>query len=249
MNIINELQLKIGSKEKIIYFGTPDNKKELDEMFRLRYAVYSSKNYLNPNGQLDSLDKDEYDLKNKCNYFAAKIDNKIIGTIRLIQDKFLPTEKECFKFEEPEPIKKIPREKRGELSRLIIIPYSKKQYLPRNLVFLFLMDCVVKFFLQNNILGGYSFITNKLYNKIKKLKIPIHIITSYKQIYPKDGLLYPYFNQQNNSIIPVYYLGDEIKDYLEEIFAKKRLFKKIASNRFILRPTLYNKFLRSLKVI
>ncbi len=249
MKVINELYLRVKNKDKVIYFGIPTIKKELEEMFCLRYEVYKIRGYLNVD-RLNSnlLDRDEYDLNGKCYYFIAKIDNKIIGNVRLIKDNTLPTEK-CFKFKEPAEIKKIPRDKRGELSRLIVIPYSKKEYLPRHLILFFLINSVIEFSFKNEILGGYSFITKKLYNKLKKLRVPIHTINSYIKIYPKEGILYPYFHQKDNPIIPIYYLRDEVGVFIENIFNKKNIFGKLTKNKFVLKNTLYTRFLRSLKII
>lgn len=245
MKKICEVSFTLDKKNKIIYFGIPDTKEELDEMFQLRYNVYKDRKYIKTNVLSD---KDEYDVENKCIYFIAKIDNHIIGTVRLILDEFLPTEKDCFNFEEPLEIKKISRNQRGELSRLIVIP-PQKNYLPRHLVMLFLIKSIINYSGENNILGGYSFVTKNLYYKIKNLGIPFHIISSYDQIYPCDGLMHPYFSRKENPILPIYYLREEVSNYLENVFDKKKLVKKITEEKFILENNLYNKFLRFLKII
>jgi len=249
MKIINELNLKIGKDKKIIYFGIPDNAEELNKMFSLRYDVYKNNKYFNPSIKYGPIDKDEYDLENKCFYFIAKIDGKIIGTIRAIKDNILPIESYCFKFEEPDAIKIIPRNERVELGRLVVVPPGEKQYLPRNIVLLFLIKSAVNFLQEKNINGGYAFVTKKLYNKLSKLKVPFCSIEKYTQIYPQSGLLYPYFNKKDNPIYPIFYLRKDLEKYFSKIFNKKKLVKEIDKNKFVLIDSLYNNFLRLLNII
>jgi len=250
MKITYQLQTKIKNEDKIINFGIPDNPDETEKMHRLRFSSYSYKGYINPKLFPDGIEKDEYDKDGKCTYFIAKLDDKILDTVRLIKDKYLPTEKECFKFEEPEEMKNIPREQRAELGKLIIIPPDKDKniYLPRNLIMLFLINTLVSWGIENNILGGYAFIKEKLRIKLEKLKMPVHLIKDYTQIYPKYGILYGYFNQENDKAIPIFYLTEEFKNYIDKIVNKSLMFKK-DGNKFILRENLYNKFLKSLKII
>lgn len=249
MKILNELSLKIDKKKKTIYFGMPDSEKEIKEMFNLRYLVYKSKNYLKNKLTVNLSDKDIYDLEKKCFYFIATLDDKIIGTVRLIKTDPLPTESECFNFKEPLQMGKISRIQRAELSRLISIPYDVDKYLPRNIVLLFLMKSVFDFCLKNNISGGYSFITKKLYIKIKKLKVPFHLINNYVLIYSKDGLLSPYFSQKDNPIYPIYFLINEFDHYLKEVFENRKIFKKESNKKFFLKSNIYNSFLRFLGII
>lgn len=247
MILLNELHLKINKLDKVIYFGIPSTKKELMDMFSLRRRMYSIKGYLKEDV---SSDKDEYDNRDKSDYFIAKIDNRIIGTLRLIKDDNLPMEKDCFSFKEPIAIKKFSKNQRREISRLVIIPYDKekKQYLPRNIVLLFLVKSLIDFSSENNIYAGYSFVTKSLYVKLKKLKMPIHIINKYKQIYPPNGLLYPYFSKKDNPIIPIYYLKEEVEEYIDGLL-KKGIFKIINNNKFVLKSSLYNKILKLLGII
>ncbi|MFH1900606.1 MAG: hypothetical protein ABIJ83_05050 [Patescibacteria group bacterium] len=248
MKIIYQLQIKINNKDKIINFGIPDNPDEIEKMHRLRFNSYSYKKYIDPKLFPDGIEKDEYDKDGKCTYFIAKLDDKILGTVRLIKDKYLPTEKECFKFEEPEEMKNISREQRAELGRLIIIPPDKNVYLPRNLIMLFLINTLVTWGIENNILGGYAFIKEKLRIKLEKLKMPIHLIKDYVQIYPKNGILYGYFSQEDDKVIPIFYFTEEFKNYIDKIVNKSLIFKK-ETTKFILRENLYNKFLKLLKII
>ncbi len=249
MKVIKELQLKVGGEDKVIFFGMPDSKEEIGEMHQLRYKVYSSRNYIDRKLFLDGFEKDEYDEKQKCAYFIAKIDGKIIGTVRLIQDDFLPTEKECFQFEEPDQIKQIPRSQRAELGRLIVVPYGNNVYLPRNLVTMFLINSLLLYGLENKILGGYAFIKNNLRIKLEKLKMPIHLISGFVQVYPRDGMLAGYFGDSANKVVPMYFIVEEFEKYTDKIIENSLMFKKAGGRRYILRDNLYNKFLKLLKII
>ena len=244
MKTICELFFKIAGEDKTIFFGIPDGEDELKKMFLLRREVYKRNEYINTES-----DEDEYDKNGKCVYFIAKIEDEIIGTVRLILDNPLPTQKNCFDFQEPPEMEKIMEDKRGEISRLISIPYKEKVYLPRHLTLLFLINCVLKYSEENNILGGYSFITTKLYDKISRIRIPFHIIKKFQQKYPPDGLMYLYFSNKNNPILPIYYKIDEVKMYMENLFKNKRMFEKISDNKFRLKDNLYNRFLKLLKII
>lgn len=247
MKTIYELQLKVNNEDKIINFGIPDNPDEIEKMHRLRFNSYSYRGYIDPKLFPDGIEKDEYDKNEKCIHFIAKLNDKILGTVRLIKDEYLPTEKECFKFGEPEEMKKIPRNQRAELGRLVIIPPDKDRniYLPRNLIMLFLINTLVTWGIENNILAGYAFIKEKLKIKLNKLKAPIHLIKDYTQIYPEDGIIYGYFSQEDDKAIPIYFITQEFKDFIDK---KSYMFKK-EGHKFILRENLYNKFLRLLKII
>lgn len=244
MKKIYELFLKIAGENKTIFFGIPNTENELEKMFSLRKEVYTKNEYINQES-----DKDEYDENGKSIYFIAKIENDIIGTVRLILDNPLPTQKDCFDFQEPKAMQAIAKDKRGELSRLISVPYKKNIYLPRHLVMLFLISCAFKYAEENDIQGGYSFVTTKLYDKMNKIKVPFRIVKKYKQKYSDGSLMYPYFNKKDNPILPIYYNTQEIKIYLENLFKDKKMFEKISDNKFKLKNNLYNKFLKLLKII
>ena len=244
MKLLSELFLKIDGENKSILFGIPNSQGEMEKMFLLRQEVYKRNNYISTES-----DKDEYDKDGKSTYFIAKIGDDVIGTVRLIKDIPLPTQKECFDFQEPKEMKEISLINRAELSRLISIPYKGKIYLPRHLILLFLIDCICEYAQQKDILGGYSFITSKLYDKMTKIRIPFHIVKNFKQKYPPTGLMYPYFNKKDNQIVPIYYKLDEIKGYLENLFKNKRMFEKIGENKIRLKDNLYNRFLKFLKII
>ncbi len=245
MKVLKEIVLKVGNKDKTIYFGLPDNDKELEEMYKFRYRVYLKHNYIIEN--IEGRDVDEYD-NGRSIYFIAKIDNRIIGTVRLIQAEYLPTEKDCFNFQEPLEISKIPRNQRAELSRLIVEHYDKKVFLPRHLVMLGLLSVIMVYALENNINGGYSFIKDSLKVKLNKLDFPFYSIKNFRQVYNK-GILNKYFNDNTDLVWPIYYLTAEIVPYFDKIFGKKIFFRKKNSNKIFFKNQLLFKFLQKINAL
>jgi len=238
--------------EKVIYLGEPIQEGEMEEMFKLRYEVYVEHNYISKKLFPDRQEKDSYDLEKKCIYFIAVIDDEVIGSIRVIRDDALPTEKECFKFRAPKEIKEILRDRRAELSRLIAKKHrTGGNFLPRHLVLLGLLSVALEFALKNNIEGGYAFIKNSLYKKLKKIRIPFHTIKSYQQIYDQ-AVLRKYFHQEKNPVRPIYFLRSEIEQYLNWLFNNKLFFEKLSETEYRLkrinRPLFFIFLLRFNKV-
>lgn len=244
MDIRLKVSLRIHRRIKNLIFGLPDNKNEFDEMFKFRYRNYLKHNYIEHN--ITEKDIDEYDYNNKCYYFIAKIDNRIIGCVRLIRDYYLPTEKECFKFMEPQQMKAISRDSRTEISRLIVEQFSKDMSLPRHLVLLGLIKVICDYGEEKKLFGGYSFIKKTLEIKLDRLKFSYHKIKNYKQIY-NGTILKKYFNDFKNSVIPIYYFFHEVKIYINKIFNNRLLFSKQSEKDYIFRSiflwNLYRKFL------
>lgn len=159
MKIYNTLIINCQNRNVEIKVGIPDSEEELIKMFKLRYEIYSQKNYIDPDQFPDRLEKDEYDKNNKTVYFIASINDDIIGTLRIIKDYPLPTQL-YFKFQEPEQIKNINKENLAEIGRLIVKPFklTERIFLPRHLVMLILFKSVCDYAKEDNILGGYAFI-------------------------------------------------------------------------------------------
>lgn len=239
MDVHLKIKLILNRNLKFIYFGVPNNILELDEMYRFRYRIYLENNYISPNNSKKDIDR--YD-KNKSIYFIATVDNRIIGSARLIKDYYLPTEKDCFHFEEPLDMKHIPRDQRVEVSRLIVEKYDKEVYFPRHLVMLGLFYTIMQYAKRNGFRAGYSFIKESLVKKLDKMQFPYHKIEKFTQVY-KSGTLQKYFNDEKNPVIPIYYMIDEIAEYLDGIFNNKLLFKKENSNVLCLRSGLLWKFI------
>jgi N-acyl-L-homoserine lactone synthetase len=241
MKILKEIHLKTKRGNKILFLGMPNTNEELKEMFKLRYDIYSKLGYISKDSFPQKVEQDDYDNEKKCDYFIAKIDDQIVGSARLIQDYYLPTEKECFKFEEPPEMKNIPREKRGEIGRLIV---SKRDnnFLPPHLVLLGILDSIMRFSFQKDLRAGFSFVKKSLMEKLKKLRVPFHVIKSYTQIYSKKHL-WGYFHDPKDPVLPVYYFRDEAKKYLNTIFNNNKIFKKIGKKEFLYLPSNSWKFL------
>jgi len=248
MRLLNRLIIKTKNGQKIVDFGLAEDEEEIENVFRLRYEVYSRKNYIIPGKFKEKKEKDEYDIEGKCYYFVAKVDNKIIGTVRLIKDEILPTE-EYFRFNEPPAIKRIPRGKRAELGRLIVVPYKiGGKYLPRHIVLLFLIKSLVCFGKEHDLKGGYAFIKKSLERKLKKLRVPIHLICLFEKTYPPEGILLPYFSDFKDSVVPMYFLTSEIEKYVNSpIFSL--VLKKKNNNSFVLRGRTYSAIIKLLSVL
>lgn len=206
-----------NSVDTTMLVGEPTDKDEFEKMFKLRYEIYSAHGYIDGRLYPDGLEKDEYDLDGKSKYFIAMVGRDVVGSLRIIQDYYLPTEKDCFEFDEPDVIKKIPRDHRAELGRLIAKKYKVgNHFLPRHLTLLSLVGVASEFGSKNGIDGGYAFIKSSLEEKLEKLMIPFHKIEPYKEIYT-EGVLKPYFNQKDNLVMPIYFLSNEVNQYFDRM--------------------------------
>ena len=83
---------------------------------------------------------------------------------------------------------------------------------------------------------------------MKRLHAPIHFITPYKQTYPGGGILYKYFSQPSDPVLPISFVTNEFKTYLQNILNKKSIFE-IENNNITFRNTWYTKLLRILKIL
>lgn len=246
MKISKKIEVKLTNKEKkVIVFGQPETDEEFKQMFKLRNDVYVKKGYIDADYYSDGLDYDEYDKSGKCVYFIAKIDDKLIGAVRLIQDDILPIKKYCFDFQTPQKIERIYNKKLAEVSRLIIIPYDKNIYLPRHIIFWGLLDCVIKYFIDQKIEGGYAFIKAKVNKKFNKINLPLYPIKKYNQKY-NQKLLRKYFNDSNDPVIPSYYLTDNMHEYCEFIFSN--FFTELSHNQYALKTNRFKQNINYLKL-
>ncbi|GIW66735.1 MAG: hypothetical protein KatS3mg095_0633 [Candidatus Parcubacteria bacterium] len=226
-----QLLFKNKQEEFVIEFGVPDNKEELKKMFQLRFEVYAQKNYIDPQKFPDGLEQDEYDFNKKCVYFISKIEDEVIGSLRLIIDNPLPTQI-YFKFQEPLELSIISDNQKLEIGRLVIKyhPLYKKIKLGRHLILLTLFKSVMDYASEKQYLAGYSFIKKRLADKLNILSLPYHEIKNFEQVYPDNGILAKYFNDLNDPVIPIFYLKNEVNNYLNKLFNKKFLFKTIKNN-------------------
>jgi len=146
-------------------------------------------------------------------------------------------------------MKNVPRSKRAELSRLVVVPYAEGKYLPRNLVMLMFIRNLVIWGEERGIEAGYSFVKEKLAKKLNNLKAPVHYIESFKQTYPTGGVLYRYFNQAEDRALPIYFTVPEFREFVDHILENSWMFEKQSDKVFILKNNLYNKFLRRMRIM
>ncbi len=248
MDVKNTLNLKIGGENKTIYFGIVSNEEEKEQVFKLRFDVYSKKGYIIPENFPSKKESDYYDENNLSTYFAAKMDGKVVALARVIKDNVLPTEK-YFDFPEPQKMKKINKEDRRELGRLIVSPVSVNgEYMPRHIIMLFLFKTLLDWANENNIKGGYAFIKSKLYNKLNKLKIPFWEIKYSSRNIPRGDILFNYFNNEEDPVIPIYFLVGEVNKKIKKMVGSA-IFKKKAGNAYFLRKKIYKFFLFLSKIL
>jgi len=196
--------VKVASKG--LKVGYPDTDEERDAMFRLRTEVYRRDGYITAEN-----DKDEYDLDNKCVYFIAKIDEKLVGAGRVIIDDPLPTEV-YFDFKEPGEIARIPRNKRCEISRLVGVAKGMN-----HLISLSVVKAMIEWAKENDCRGGYSFVQSYLVQILSSIRFPIHIIEpcALKNI---EGPLYDYvYKSEGEELQLIYYLRDESAEFMEKM--------------------------------
>ncbi len=231
------LKFYLQGKWEVVYFGIPNTEDEIMDLYKFRYNLYLKKNYINLSET--GYDRDEYD-DGRSIYFVAKWNNNIVSCVRLIRDDILPTEK-AFKFDEPLFMKDIPRDYRFELGRLISIPLDEKnkKFLPRHISMIIFFNIILDFCNSNKLTAGYAFVKKTLLKKLLKIKTPIFEIKNYNQVY-KDGVLYKYFNQKDDEVVPIAFLAKDFNNYLCNIFKNKLLFKIendiiILNNNFISR--------------
>lgn len=247
MQVLRELEVDLSGKKKSVLIGIPNTEDELNAMFIFRFNEYLRRDYIEQSMHSQGKDIDEYDRQNRCVYFVALVDGRIIGTVRLIQDTPLPTEK-YFDFVTPKDIASIKPEHRGELSRLIITPLDRQNglYLPRGLVRFVLLSVIVKHGLDKGIVGGYAFVKDSLRKKLANSNLPIHAINKFEVRYPKQGVLNKYFHQSFDPVTPVYFLTQEIHDYIN-IRTNKKPFRAGGDAKIFYEESILTKIYRFLK--
>lgn len=185
--------------------GYPETDEELEAMFRLRTKVYTELGYTTARD-----DKDQYDLNNKSAYFIAKINEKLVGTSRVVVDDPLPTEL-YFDFEVPKKIALIPRKKRCEISRLTVMAKGMNHLVALNLI-----KAMIEWAKESDCRGGYSsIIKGNLDQILSSIGFPFHPISSATLKYDGD-LLRNYF-YKGGKVLPIYYLRNESAEFMEKM--------------------------------
>ncbi len=251
MKAYKSIKINLRGELKTILFGMPNSEEELDKMYELRYKVYVKKEaYIPDDESLEEREIDEYDRINKCHYFIAEIDGKIIGSARIITISPPPTRTEYYEFKEPSEIKKMSSDEVCEIGRLISIKYSEKVYLPRHLILLGLISSMLDFSRENNIKAGYGTIKGKALKSILELGLPVHVINKKELIYDPEKSHDPlsnFFNDPNRPVYLIYYLREEVENYVDSILNNKLLFKKLGENIFLFKNAIVVKFIYSLR--
>jgi len=243
MKIYSDLKIKNPYGVKHISVGVPETSAEKESMFELRNRIYKERGYI-PSEETN--DRDSFDDDPSTQYFIATIDGQVIGSVRIIYENVLPTEK-YFTFKEPGEISSIPRRKRAELGRLVVMPYiSKGIYLPRGLVLLLILRAAVVDFKMRGTDGGYAFIKESLKEKMAQRKMPVHVLDNFSNHYPKDGILYNYFTQEDDPVTPIYFLTSEFDKYTEKML-HSFMFKELKKEHYQLRVWFYNLYNRVLR--
>lgn len=215
MRTLRSLELILDSGQKYyVEFGIPDNEFEINEMFRLRYRRYVEKGYIKPNSSC--LDIDEYDTEQKCRYLIARINDKIVGSVRFIISDPLPTESLCFSFDEPVEMGAIPRDMRGEVSRLVSESQGK---VSEHLIVIGLIACLHELAEDNYILGGYIYVKESLFRILRFLGIPLAPIEDAVLVYPENEYMHGYFYESTDRVIPAVYLRDGVGESINIILA------------------------------
>jgi len=239
-----QLILNNGKRPRRIDFCLAKGRDEIEEIARLRARVYSRKGYFS---EPKEIDEDEFDRDPNTLYFYAKYNGSIIGSLRVIRSSILPIER-FFHFSEPEKMKVVPRDKRCEVSRLVVERPDGESF-PRNLVMIFLLLRLTRFAQRNQLMAGYSFIKESLQRKLDKVKAPFYRIADYKQDYPAGGVLFKYFNDPSDKVLPVYFFADEAVKYFEKILKRRFFIQEREENVFVLRNSFYTKALTFFKII
>ncbi len=249
MKVLSKLSIKLDKEDKELLFGLVETKEELKKARQLRFQVYNKCDYIDSNRYTKNEESDQMDENKSTEHLIACIDGDVIGNIRIIQDSPLPTEK-YFTFSRPEVFEGIDNDNLAELGRLVAVPYKNAQtYLPRGLIFLFLIHSLVIYYKEKGYLGGYAFIKEDLEKKMVKRGMPLHIIKEAKQDYPKNGALSKYFNQKDNKVKAIYFLTEEFEEYTKKILNERLIFKKLNKEEYCLKLKSYNLYLKLARAI
>jgi len=247
MVTLSELKIDFAGKPETVFFGIPDSKEELREMYELRYKVYAKRGYIDSSKYKNLKETDDIDNNDLAKYFIAKFKGQIVGSVRLIQKEGrLPTE-DVFDFDKIELLENLEYRQKGELSRLISVPPQGGIYFPRNIVMIFLIKILVDYGNKNDIKAGYAFIKKSLDSKLRLLSMPIHKIDNYKLEVSRGDVLYNYFTQKEDPVVPMYFVTLEFGKYIENFL--KRYTNKTDDNIYELKNNLFTFFLKKMRIL
>lgn len=223
-----------GNGQKV-EFGIPNTDIEIKKMFDLRFKVYVKEKKYVTDSDDPMADADKHDKNGKSIYFIASINNEVVGTARIIRENITPMEADYFNFEKPKVLNELPREKIVEIGRIISRPYQITGIkVPRSLVMLGIVSTMTEFGEKQGVVGGYGAMKMSAFRKFVKLNVPVHKIKNARLKFDKiktDDPLSNFFNN-DDPVVPLYFLMKEISTYTDTIFNHSRLFRKIGTNLY-----------------
>jgi len=240
MITLNELDLGSKKYTSNIFFGLAETKEEIEQVYNLRYSVYSKKEYIFSEKYPNKKETDEYDLNNQSIYFIARYNNEIFACIRLIRSNPLPTQV-IYTFNEPLELINTPTQYKVELGRFIITkPNNLNLFFPRGIVLIFLFLTIMQYCKQNHYVGGYAFIKQSLEKKMSKLKIPFYKIIYHTKNINRQDVLYKYFTQKEDPVMPVFFLETQFSKYINKIIGNNFIILRKRDGLYKLRYIVYN---------
>jgi hypothetical protein len=85
--------------------------------------------------------------------------------------------------------------------------------------------------------------------KMRKAKLPVGEIERYTERYPSEGVLYRYFNQAHDPVIPIFFITDLFHKHTQKTISNTWLFKPKGENTFSLKENFFVKLLKLLKIL
>lgn len=252
MEVLRELVVTLDDGEHTISFGKPTTEKEYQMMYELRHAEYARRGYITKKDGAEPLEHDSFDDLPETQHFIALYDQeKVIGTVRVISQEKLPTEKYFDGLEVPEYVVNLKPTEKLELGRLIVVPPDRDAgiFLPRNVVMLFMFSTLTHYGLDRGYKGGLSFVKNSLLKKLERVQFPIEALSFTQQNYPHDGVLFPYFNQPEDPVTPIAFSLEAVAAFCDKLITNRFVFKQESPERYSLQSNLYTRFLKSVKVL
>jgi N-acyl-L-homoserine lactone synthetase len=166
MKILFTLQ----DKKRIIHFGIPLSNQEYKDMFQLRYRVYYEEMRYGETG-LNITDKDQFDMDGEVLYLIAKIEEIVVGCLRIVTNSQLPIER-FYRFK-----KAFPTSNKGDWGRLISRPHwFGYTDLSRGLISTGLLLTSILLSDQKNIKYGYGVMKQRAFKKIKSRGFPVQVM-------------------------------------------------------------------------
>lgn len=223
-----------NKKEQDIDFGIAISKEEIQNVYSFRYMVYLEKGHICK--KKDQKDIDYFDEKKLCRYYIAKYNNNLIGTLRIIYSNPSPTKALFYEFTVPDKIANIKDENILEVGRLISRPFVFSLKIPRHLIMIGLFHAIGVDQFNNKYQAGYGSIKKSVYDKLRAIGLPVNEITSAlpRKIINLRGVK-NFFKESKDAPHPVYYIIDEVRDYLNGLFNNVLVFKKNSPKHYVLR--------------